>query len=188
MKINPKSSLEVENQLIESFRSNGDLEVLGSLYKPYLTLVYGVCLKYLKHREDAQDAVSNIFEELIIKLPKQEVLNFKSWLYVVTKNHCLMLLRKNKSQGHGEEISDVLMESTASLHPNNEIDLEENLVKLEDCIAKLKVDQRVCVELFYLKKMCYQEIVTHTTHELKKVKSYIQNGKRNLKQCIESSE
>jgi len=188
MKINPESSEEKEHKLIDSFRSSGDLSVLGALYKPYLALVYGVCLKYLKQREDAQDAVNNIFEELIIKLPKQEVLNFKSWLYVVTKNHCLMLLRKNKSQGHNEELSDLIMESDEMQHPNDNIDLEENLVKLESCIAKLKAEQKICIELFYLKKLCYQEIVEQTKHDLKKVKSYIQNGKRNLKLCVEGSE
>lgn len=188
MKITPESSEEKESKLIDAFQSTGDLSVLGRLYKPYLNLVYGVCLKYLKQREDAQDAVNNIFEELIVKLPKQEVLNFKSWLYVVTKNHCLMLLRKNKSRGHSEELSEPIMESQEILHPKDKIDLEENLVKLETCIAKLKAEQKVCIELFYLKKMCYEEIVIQTKYELKKVKSYIQNGKRNLKLCVESSE
>ncbi|MGL1889737.1 MAG: sigma-70 family RNA polymerase sigma factor [Reichenbachiella sp.] len=188
MKITPQTPLDQQQKMMDQFRSTGDLEVLGDLYKPYLHLVYGVCLKYLKNHEDAQDAVTNIFEELILKLPKHQVDNFKSWLHVLTKNHCLMLLRKNKSQGHSVDISSQVMESEEHLHLDDESALEDNLTKLESCIQKLKEEQRVCVQQFFLEKKCYQEIVDATGHDLKKVKSYIQNGKRNLKLCIESSE
>ena len=185
---NDKSDIDNDLLLIDEFKTSGNLEVLGKLYTQYTHLVYGVCLKYLKHRENAQDAVMHLFEELIVKLPKHEVQNFKSWLHVVTKNYCLMQLRKNKSKVVDVNFSLINMESESFLHPSNETDLEENIVKLEKCIEKLKDEQQQCVKLFYLEKKCYQEIETITLYDIKKVKSYIQNGKRNLKQCIEQSE
>jgi len=182
------SHIDKDLQLIEVYKATGDLEVLGKLFAQYTPLVYGVCLKYLKHRENAQDAVMQIFEELITKLIKNDVQNFKSWLHVVTKNYCLMQLRGAHSKTIYVDFSITDMENNHTMHHSNEIDLEENIVKLEKCIEKLKNEQKACIKLFYLEKKCYQEIVDITTHDIKKVKSYIQNGKRNLKHCIELSE
>lgn len=175
--------------LIATYKASGDLDVLGELYQRYMYLVYGVSLKYFKTSEDAQDAVMQIFELLIDKLRKHEVQNFKSWLHVLTKNYCLMALRSRKTgMASLVDFASLDMENEALAHHDNETELEQNIVKLEECIKKLKDDQKRCVELFYLENKCYQEIVKLTNFELKKVKSYIQNGKRNLKICIERSE
>jgi RNA polymerase sigma factor (sigma-70 family) len=182
-----ENSTHNEGQLINSYKSSGDLELLGRLYKPYMHLVYGVCLKYLKDREESQDAVIQVFEKLIEQVKKHEIDNFKSWLYVLAKNHCLMVLRSSKykmNQRH-QEINDNTMESSLILHHNDESVLEDDLTKLEKCIDELQNEQKQCVELFYLEKKPYVVIADKTGYELNKVKSYIQNGKRNLKTCME---
>ncbi len=174
--------------LVKSYREHGDLTTLGLLYEPYMPLVYGVCLKYLKDRAQAQDGVMAIFEELIVKLPKFEIANFKSWLYVLTKNYCLMLLRKQKSGGSVplEESHLNFMENEVNVHHEGEGAVDEEQIELlNSCLEKLKVEQKQCVALFYLDSKSYQEIEALTSFELKKVKSYIQNGKRNLKLCME---
>ncbi|UXP33387.1 sigma-70 family RNA polymerase sigma factor [Reichenbachiella agarivorans] len=184
----PEQQTDSDQTLLEDFQQDGDISILGELYQRHMHLVYGVSLKYLKNREEAQDAVSNIFEELLAKVKKHQIDNFKSWLYVLTKNHCLMALRKQSTKTSSLDFSDSFMENSLAEHPSEKIDLEDNLVRLEQCISQLKADQRSCVELFYLQKKCYQEIVDVTHFQLKKVKSYIQNGKRNLKLCMEQSE
>lgn len=148
-------------------------------------LVYGLCLKYFKNKEESQDAVMQIFEKLIVALKKHEVQNFKSWLYVMAKNHCLMALRSKKGKNSYDSDIDV-MEYAYQMHHNDDEDLEDDLIKLEKCIERLQEDQKVCVELFFLKKVPYISIAEKTGFELKKVKSYIQNGKRNLKICMEN--
>lgn len=163
------------------------MEALGMLFTRYSSLVYGVCLKYLKDRNEAQDAVMQVFEKLVHTLMEHEVTYFKSWLYVSTRNHCLMYLRANKGK-QTEELSPFLMDSGAFEHPEEATELEGNLVKLEECIEKLVTEQQRCVRLFYLKQKCYQEIGAATGYDLKKVKSYIQNGKRNLKICMEQND
>ncbi len=183
-----KHDIQEEKQLIERFRESQDLDLLGKLYQPYMHLVYGVCLKYLRDSDLAQDAVMAIFEELVVKLSKHEVENFKSWLYVLSKNHCLMELRKQKRKRTDNfDYSDLeLMENGQVLHHEDDYTVQEdNLERLTTCIAQLKKEQKRCVELFYLDKKSYQEITDSTSYELKKVKSYIQNAKRNLKQCME---
>lgn len=144
-------------------------------------LVYGLSLKYLKEREESQDAVMQVFEKLIEAVKKHDIQNFKSWLYVLAKNHCLMVLRSKK----GINSDSVIMESSIQLHPIEEDNLEDDLTKLEDCIRQLQDEQKQCVELFFLKKKPYLTIAEITGSDIKKVKSYIQNGKRNLKICME---
>lgn len=179
-----------EKKLLLLYQSSKNIDVLGKLYSDYMPLVYGVCLKYLKNRELAQDAVMDIFEKLTTELLKHDLPdNFKTWLYVVTKNFCLMKLRKDGSESRAfKKMSLQIMENGFELHP---LDKEENVdltPTLKDCIEKLKAQQKHCVELFYFKKLCYREIAETLNIPEKKVKSDIQNGKRNLKLCIEQSD
>jgi RNA polymerase sigma-70 factor (ECF subfamily) len=172
-------------ELVQQYQQTGDLAVLGDLYNRYMELVYGVCLKYLKDPENAQDAVMAIFEELITKLKRHEVENFKSWLYTLAKNHCLMRLRSEKGKGT-VKMADELMQSEENLHLQDVLDKEEHFQRLEYCMGQLNADQRKVIDLFYLQGKCYHEISIQTGLEWKNVRSYIQNGRRNLKICMES--
>lgn len=175
-----------DSELLEEYRKNGDLEILGELYNRYIHLVYGVCLKYLKNREDSKDAVIQIFESLVTEIPKYEIQNFRSWLFVVTKNHCFMQIRHATSEKKRfEKYSHNFMESTEISHPIDEERNEELEQKLKGCIEKLKNEQQACIRLFYYEKKCYEEIAQSLNIEQKKVKSFIQNGRRNLKICLE---
>lgn len=177
-----------DQALLLDFRENGDLDKLGLLYSRYMHLVYGVCIKYLKDRETAKDEVINIFEKLATEVGSYEISNFKTWLYVVTKNHCLMLLRSQRSEAEREALmlNDPVffMENSEEMHPlDSEEEIDEK--RLNDCISKLKEEQRKCIIMFYYENKCYREISDHLKLDEKKVKSYLQNGKRNLKICLE---
>ena len=186
MLVSSTYTLKSDPELLELYKSGGSLDVLGILYNRYTSLVYGVCLKYLKDREESKDAVMQIFEKLVATLREHEVANFKSWLYVTARNYCLMQLRSRKGK-YFQEISPDLMENEAGAHPEDGPEMEANLSKLEDCIQKLMPEQQTCVSLFYLQQKCYKDIVTLTGYDDNKVKSYIQNGKRNLKICMENN-
>ena len=153
--------------------------------------VYGVCLKYLKNRDEASDAVMQIFEKLITDIPKQEILNFRNWLHVVTRNYCLMQLRaeKSKKEKIDEWINDplVFMENSYALHPIDE-DNPVSGKKLEECIEKLKAEQKLCISLFYFEDRSYRDISVSTGLDENKVKSHLQNAKRNLKICLEEKD
>lgn len=177
------SSQDQDKELVEAYKASGSLEKLGDLYQRYMELVYGVCLKYLREPEDAKDCVLNIFEELVTKLKKHEVHNFKGWLYQLAKNHCLMKLRKQKQTPVNLDIS--FMQSEENSHPDGEMEKEENFKQMKYCLGELNEQQRQAVELFYLQKKCYKEIATITTIDINKVRSFIQNGRRNLKICME---
>jgi RNA polymerase sigma-70 factor (ECF subfamily) len=174
--------------LLEYYRSNGDLKILGELYQRYMHLVFGLCLKYLQNREDARDAVMQVFEKLITEVSRHEIQNFKSWLYVLAKNHCLMQIRSDKSMDKKMDrwIKDQedYMEFYPDLHPIDETG-NNGYPGLKECIEELKEEQRTCIELFYYQNKSYREIAQTLEMGEKKVKSYLQNAKRNLKICLE---
>jgi RNA polymerase sigma-70 factor (ECF subfamily) len=176
-----------DTELVSLYKKTSDLKVLGQLYQRYMDLVFGVCLKYLKESEGAKDAVMNIFEELIVKLKKHEVENFKSWLYQVAKNHCLMQLRTPRNL-KTIELPEALMQSDANVHLDGVLEKEENFQRLEYCLTTLSEDQRRAVQLFYIEGKCYNEIVEQMGQEWSQVRSFIQNGRRNLKICMEKKE
>jgi RNA polymerase sigma-70 factor (ECF subfamily) len=173
-----------DNELIAKYKKTGDCSLVGELYKRYSHLVYGVCLKYLKNEEESKDAVLQIFENLLSDLKKHEIANFKSWLHSVARNHCLMFLRKQqtKLKRVNEYEATYQHEETFAapfaIHEKEEKEIM--LTKLETAMLSLKEEQRVCVKLFFLKEKCYNEVAEITGYDIKKVKSYIQNGKRNL--------
>ena len=176
-----------DTELVLLYRNSGDLKVLGELYQRYMELVYGVCLKYLKDPELAQDAVMQIFEELVSKLKKHEVENFRGWLHQVSKNYCLMQLRTPKNL-KTVALPPLLMQNEEDVHLNGVMEKEENFRKLEKCIASLPDEQRTMIKLFYIDGKCYNEIVEITGLEWNHVRSSIQNGRRNLKLCMEKKE
>jgi len=175
-----------DKELVQQYKASSDMQVLAELYQRYMDLLYGVCLKYLKDPEKAKDAVMQIFEELVGKLHKHEVDNFKSWLYTLAKNHCLMQLRTPKNLKTTEFKGDI-MQSEEDVHLNGVLTREENLQRLEKCLQTLSAEQKICVEMFYLQNKCYNQIEEESGIEWNKVRSYIQNGRRNLKICMEKN-
>lgn len=175
-------------ELCRLYKADGDKKAYGELFTRHKEMVYVVCIKYLKSREEAQDAVMQVFEKLLGTLKNSQVDNFKSWLYSVAKNHCLMELRaKSKFQPDelNENKSAIFMEMQQVLHPSIDRSMEMRLQELENALPRLNKEQRVCLELFYLKERSYQEVSLETGYSLNEVKSFLQNGKRNLKLLLE---
>ncbi len=185
---NRNTTKESDEELIRRYLATKDLELLGILYQRYIYLVYGVCLKYFKDREESKDAVMQIFEKLITEIEKHAVENFRPWLYVMTKHHCLRQLQKKTSASKKikQFYDEKIMESTIELSPLDETPEKDMNKALAECIEKLKKEQKACIVLFYFKENCYREISLKLELPVNKVKSYIQNGKRNLKICLEN--
>ncbi len=172
-----------DERLLQEYKQTADLTVLAKLYERYMHLVYGVCLKYLHDEELSKDAVMQIFEELIVKVTRHDIKQFKPWLYVLSRNFCLMQLRSGKKM-QTESLPD-FMEFVDDAHLTD--DREDNINALERCKEKLPSAQKVSIQLFYMDEKCYKEIVDETGYSMNEVKSYIQNGKRNLKICLEKN-
>jgi RNA polymerase sigma-70 factor (ECF subfamily) len=179
------STTETDKELVAAFKQSGNTDYLSTLYQRYMDLVFGVCLKYFKDAERCKDAVMDIYEELNTKLRQHEVDNFKGWLHVLTRNYCLMQLRSPKNMKTTEFNAD-FMQSIENTHLNGEVlEKESNFIKLEQCLDTLQEEQKQSVQLFYLENKCYNEIAAITGYDWNKVRSYIQNGRRNLKLCMD---
>lgn len=179
-------------ELIKLYQQTADLAYLGELYERYSSLVYGISLKYLKDREESKDAVMQIFEKLIVELKNKEINNFKAWLHVVAKNYCLMWLRSNKEKGSKVGFNDQIENENTNLQEHidesfNKNNNENKLIALESAIGELSDEQKLCIDLFFMQNKSYKEISEITGFDLKKIKSYIQNGKRNMKVFIENA-
>jgi RNA polymerase sigma-70 factor (ECF subfamily) len=172
-----------DSELLEHYYADKNQEWIGILLERYTLLLLGVCMKYLKDETEAKDCVQQIFLKVLTEVSKYRIGFFKSWLYMVAKNHCLMKLRDKGAKGT-KELSEQHVIQTAPAEdelPQN----EQAYDLLEEAIHDLNEEQRQCVILFYLKKNSYQQIAEKTGYTLLQVKSYIQNGKRNLKIILE---
>lgn len=185
MNISTEINALTDEQIIDKYKKTSDKTWVGELYKRYTRFVFLVSMKYLKNEERCQDAVMQIFEKLFIDFHKHKIEKFKPWLHTVTRNHCLILLRKDQSMLQKEKKfqaeQDLFMESEDELHLDNKDENDKQLSCLKQAISDLNQEQKVCIEMFYLQEKSYKEIADETGFPEKKVKSYIQNGKRNLK-------
>ncbi len=179
------SSSYSDRELVQQYKQTESMETLGDLYGRYMDLLYGVCLKYFKEPDEAQDAVINIFEELVVKVKKYDIENFKGWLYQLAKNYCLMKLRSRKSQP--VNVDSELMHLQENMHLDDVMEKESDLIVMENCIEQLPEEQKKSIQLFYLQEKCYKEIAETTTLDINKVRSFIQNGRRNLKICMDKT-
>ena len=173
-----------DNELLENFYRDHNNEWLGILLPRYTLLLLGVCMKYLKNEEDAKDCVQQIFLKIINELHKYKVEYFKSWIYMIAKNHCLMKLRDKG------KLSTELNEHLISVQDETEekisyVEKDVLLARMTEAIEKLNEEQKQCVSLFYLHKKSYSQVADITGFTIMQVKSYIQNGKRNLKMMME---
>ena len=177
--------------LLDLYKKDKDTKWIGYLFDRYTLLVFGVCMKYLKQVNDAKDATQHVFEKAFVEINKYEVTYFKSWIYSIARNHCLMQLRSKSHQTvFMEELPDDLGEhfSTQELFDSKEDLLEQQIENLSDAILQLNQEQKSCIELFYLQKLSYREIEERTGFSFQQVKSHIQNGKRNLRIILEQQQ
>ncbi len=175
-----------DTTLLEHWRKTSDKRVLGILFQRYSHLILGVCVKYLKNQEESKDATMEIFEKLHHSIDKHDITYFKSWLYQVAKNYCLMKLRKKGLQTTDNELINYENMTQYSVSMNEDLDeKKQDDQSLNLCIEQLRLEQKQCIDLFYLKEKSYKEVSEMTGFDYNSVKSHVQNGKLNLKKCME---
>ena len=183
--VNPKLNKHISDQeLLEKFYADRDNQWLGILLERYTLLLLGVCMKYLKNEELARDSVQQIFLKAITELQKYRVEYFKSWIYMVAKNHCLMQLR-DKPGKNTIEVKDSIPAETDETDKESLQLNEKTYEYMGEALKELNAEQQLCVTLFYMEKKSYQQITEQTGYSMMQVKSHIQNGKRNMRILIE---
>jgi RNA polymerase sigma-70 factor (ECF subfamily) len=183
-----KKEYNSDEELLKHYKQSGNKDLFADLFKKHVSVVYGTCLFYLQDKDEAQDATMQLFEKLMLDINNREIDNFKGWLSFVVRNHCISIIRKNKSQSKNIKSYYEFEYEDANYETEEKINTVSDDVMLENmkqCLPKLKENQRLCVELFYLNNKSYQDIANQTGFTLNEIKSYIQNGKRNLKLLLE---
>ena len=183
--VNPKLNKHISDQeLLEKFYADRDNQWLGILLERYTLLLLGVCMKYLKNEELARDSVQQIFLKAITELQKYRVEYFKSWIYMVAKNHCLMQLREKPGK-NTIEVKDSIPAEAVETDKESLLLNEKTYEYMGEALKELNAEQQLCVTLFYMEKKSYQQITEQTGYSMMQVKSHIQNGKRNMRILIE---
>lgn len=181
MKDNHKHNNLTDEELLLKFYNTRDKYWLGQLLERYTVLLFGVAMKYLKDKTQAADAVQHTFLMALTRFPKEHVQNVKGWLYIVVRNYCLQYIRNNNFD-LGGDYPEFLKQEDAD---KEAIELKEySLEQMEIALDDLIEEQRVCIRLFYYEKKSYHQIIEQTNYTYMQVKSYIQNGKRNLKRIL----
>ena len=178
--------------LIDYYRRTKDNRVIGEFFNRYAHLIYGVCYKYLENEEESKDAVMQVFDKLYESLLQFEIVSFRSWFYTVAKNHCLMILRKARTFRYNDNLlnkncQEEIMENEGDDSLLRQLLTNGGEIRLAEAIGRLSEDQKTCIEMFYLQDLSYKDISDKTGYTHNQVKSYIQNGKRNLKIILEKS-
>lgn len=176
-----------DEQLIEGFTLQNDATYIAELFGRYADLVFGLCLKHLKDVHDSEDTAYEIFEILLKKIPTNNITQFKSWLYRVTSNYCIDKIRKRKTN-QIIYVDDKFESFIDILDYNDSQEKEALLKKIDNCLSKLNEDQKTCIDLFYFQEKTYQDIALTLNISWSATRSYIQNGKRNLKICMENND
>jgi RNA polymerase sigma factor (sigma-70 family) len=173
-----------DQQLLDNFYTDHNNKWIGILLERYTLLLFGVCMKYLKNEEEAKDAVQQIFYKVIVEIDKYKVDFFKSWIYMIAKNHCLMTLRKRR-ENVDIDITEKILAADTNVYEHAYFEDELSIDTIHEALQELKKEQKQCITLFYLEKRSYHEVADRTGFTLMQVKSHIQNGKRNLKLILE---
>lgn len=184
LKIN-NSHPETDLELITKYRNSRDTVYVGELFQRYTHFVFGICMKYLQEEEQSKDAVMSIFEKIMEDLKFHNIQNFRPWLFSVTRNYCLQTIRKEKIEEAKQQDYEKYKASVMEFLEEKHLLSNQKEKLLEKAVQSLKEEQQTCIKLFYWDKKSYQAIVEETKLDLNKVKSHIQNGKRNLKNSLE---
>lgn len=183
----PKPTSDAE--YVAAYRATDDLAILGELYERHMDLVYAMCYNYLRDEDEAKDAVMALFEQLVTDLRRHDVQQFKPWLHAVARNYCLMQLRNQRVRvpidASDSEQPDTDWSALSTAADWDDFEREEDLSRMEACLQTLPTEQRTCLTLFYLERKSYTEVADVTGYDLKQVKSYLQNGRRMLKLCMQ---
>lgn len=150
-----------------------------------MTLIYGSCLKYLKNEMEAEDAVMEIYEKISKKILTNNIENFRAWIYMVSRNHCFEILR-TKTRTSTKKNDAAIMYSEKVFHPDD-VTKEQALKTMENCLDQLETFQRDCIKKFYFEKVSYMDIAQQLDLAYNQVRSRIQNGRRNLKLCMDQN-
>ncbi len=173
-------SKDQQQDWILNYQQNPTPNALGEIFRHWGHLVYGVALKYIGNKEEANDCVSDIFEKLLVHIPQEPIQNGAAWLHTVTKFHCLMKIRAQKAQYKQLD--------TSRMHTNSVHEIENLLGKMEHLMTQLKTPQRQCIEALFLRQLSYEQITQEFGYGFNEIKSHVQNGKRNLRLALEKIE
>ncbi|MCB0637390.1 MAG: RNA polymerase sigma factor, partial [Lewinella sp.] len=183
-----------DEELLAAARGRRRERFCDEIFRRYHVEVYGLCLYLLREASLSQDLTLQIFAKAFTELSGAEVSQLRPWLLALTRNTCLNHLKQAKKRQQARQDWQARTGEQNMLYAENRALETFSLLqepgdddRLHALLATLPAEQRRCLELFYWEGLSYREIAARTGFAEKQVKSYLQNGKRQLRQRWEAS-
>ena len=180
-----------DEELIRLYQDREDEEYVGELYNRHSDKIYVVARNMVNDRDAAQDIVMSVFEKVLKNLLTTDVQSFSNWVFIIAKNECNQYLRSSSNNakrmtewGENQRNTFENVENDGLERLLNEEQDYQTRNRVQSAIEQLKEEQKICVVLFYYEGKSYRDIAYDTGYSENEVKSYLQNGKKNLEKLL----
>lgn len=170
-----------DEEIVRTYLSTQRSHYFDTLYKRYSKKIYGKCISLLKDEEMAQDAMQDIFMKILLNLSKfSEKSRFSTWVYSITYNYCIDLLRRKKKQKtviieDGNAIEDVVEDV------NDSFLLETKVNRLKVVLEKIPQGDKMILLMKYQDSMSIKEIGSMLDKSESAIKMKIKRAKHKFK-------
>lgn len=168
--------------------ANGDRNAFVEVYNLYSTQVYNTAIGYLQNKEEAEEAVQDIFLEIHRSASRFRAdSKISTWIYRITVNKCLDRLRKRKAVKRMTVIRSVFRKEDQPVgpvgfnHPGVQLEKKEDAKMLFAAIEELPERQKTAFILSFVEDLSRQEAADIMQISLKSLESLLQRAKQNLR-------
>ena len=171
-----------DEEAIEAYLATQNANYFNILYDRYTSKVFGKCYSLLKSEAQAQDAAQEIFVKVLLNLSKfSGKSKFSTWLYSITYNFCIDVIRKNKKNigvlvddinAYGEEIIDDIEDSEI---------METNVIRLKAVLNEIPAGDKAILLMKYQDEFSIKDICGILNKSESAVKMKIKRAKEKFK-------
>jgi RNA polymerase sigma-70 factor, ECF subfamily len=175
------------NQLLIQV-ARGDRAAFESLYRATSSKLFGICLRVLPERADAEEVLQDVFTGIWNKAAQfdPDRASAIAWLAMVARNKAIDRLRSQPARGTlaSIELADDIADSGPS--PLRSTEAADDRSRLESCMAQLEPKRRDLIRAAFFEGSTYEELAQRSASPLGSVKSWIRRGLLQLRGCLES--
>jgi len=174
-----------DRDLLRRMASN-DAEALGKFYDRYNRLAFGLVLRIVGNREDAEDVLVDVFWQVWQQASRYDVTRGKpvAWLLTIARSRAIDCLRSSSRHQTTSEDVEVVKTTTANPSEPDAFVLADTRNGVQEALRTLPEQQRTVLEMAYFQGMSHTEIAAALGQPLGTVKDRIRTGMLHLKKRL----
>lgn len=165
--------------------SIGDRAAFDLLYRLTSAKLFGVCLRVLGDRAEAEEALQEVFVKIWTKADRFAASDLSpiSWLAAVARNHAIDRIRARRQSS--VDLDDALDIADPSPGPEAAAMASGERDRIELCLGELEMDRASAVRGAYLKGESYAELATRYGVPLNTMRTWLRRSLLKLRECLE---